>query len=109
MGTKASKRTKKMTHIVSVDGVDIAKCTQHETADGNIYFPPESLDMQYFKESSLHTTCGWKGKASYYDIVVGDVVLKDAAWYYPNPTTPAAKPLKDHVAFYRNKVDIREA
>ena len=47
-----------------------------------------------------HTTCGWKGVASYYDVVVAGNVNKDAAWYYPDPKSEAAN-IKDYVAFWR--------
>jgi uncharacterized protein (DUF427 family) len=52
------------------------------------------------RESATHTTCGWKGVASYYDVVVGDAVNKDACWYYPTPKA-GAEEVKDRVAFWR--------
>ena len=48
------------------------------------------LRKEFFRPSETHTTCGWKGIASYYDIVVGSETNRDAAWYYPE-TKPAAK------------------
>ncbi len=48
----------------------------------------------------MHTTCPWKGVASYYDVVVDGETNADAAWYYPAPKD-AAKHIKDHVAFWR--------
>ena len=66
--------------------------------EGNIYFPPDSVRREYFRESETHTTCPWKGEASYYDIVVKGDVNEDAAWYYPDPKD-AAKYIKGYVAF----------
>lgn len=66
--------------------------------EGNHYFPPGSVKREYLQETEYHSTCHWKGLASYYDIVVGDKVNKDAAWYYPQPNEGATH-LKDHVAF----------
>jgi uncharacterized protein (DUF427 family) len=43
--------------------------------------------------------CPWKGTASYYDVVIGEQVLTNAAWYYPEPKDAAAE-IKDHIAFY---------
>jgi uncharacterized protein (DUF427 family) len=80
--------------------VVVAQADRFETVEGNIYFPPESLEMQYFKASSTHTTCGWKGTASYYDVVVGAKVNRDAAWYYPEPKQAAAN-ITGYVAFWR--------
>ena len=68
--------------------------------EGNHYFPAESLNRQYFRESSTHSLCPWKGEASYYDVVVDGEVNKDAAWYYPEPKE-AAKEIKGRVAFWK--------
>jgi uncharacterized protein (DUF427 family) len=64
------------------------------------YFPPDSINREYFRESNTHTTCPWKGQASYYDVVVGGEANKDAAWYYPEPNE-AAKQIKNYVAFWK--------
>ena len=88
-------------------GTVIAQSDKFETVEGNKYFPPEALDPQYFRHSATHTTCGWKGVASYYDVVVGEQVNKDAAWFYPEPKS-AAKNITGHVAFWRG-VQIVEA
>lgn len=68
--------------------------------EGNHYFPPQSINQEYFRESSKHTTCYWKGVASYYDVVVQGNVNREAAWYYPNPK-PAAGDIAGYVAFWR--------
>ena len=58
-----------------------------------------------FRPSATHTTCPWKGVASYYDVAVGDSVNRDAAWYYPEPSK-AAERVRDRIAFWRGvKVD----
>ncbi len=82
------------------NGVTLAESHHCEVVEGNQYFPPDSINRQYFQESSTHTTCPWKGLASYYTIVVNGKENKDAAWYYPAPKD-AAKQIKDHVAFWR--------
>ena len=68
--------------------------------EGNHYFPAGSLNGQYFRESSSHSICPWKGEASYYDVAVEGEVNKDAAWYYPEPKE-AAKEIKGRVAFWK--------
>lgn len=68
--------------------------------EGNHYFPPSAIKREYFKPSSTHTTCPWKGEASYYDVVVNGETNKDAAWYYPEPKEDA-KQIKGHVAFWK--------
>ena len=78
----------------------IAQTERFETVEGNIYFPPESLDIPYFLPSGNRSICPWKGEASYYDIVVGGQINKDGAWYYPAPK-PAAANIAGYVAFWR--------
>lgn len=78
----------------------LAESDKTEVVEGNHYFPPDAINREYFSESQTHTTCPWKGEASYYDVVVNGEVNRDAAWYYPEPK-PAAINIKDHVAFWR--------
>ena len=80
--------------------VVLAESDRCEVVDGNQYFPADSLNMEYFKPSSTHTTCGWKGVASYYNVEVNGENNQDAAWYYPEPKD-AAKQIKGHIAFWR--------
>ena len=68
--------------------------------EGNHYFPTDSINRQFFRESRTQTLCPWKGEASYYDVVVDGEVNRDAAWYYPEPK-PAAAEIRDRVAFWR--------
>jgi uncharacterized protein (DUF427 family) len=77
----------------------LAESDKTVIVEGNHYFPPESLHKEFFRPSETHTTCGWKGVASYYDVVVGDEVNRDAAWFYPE-TKPAAKEVEGRVAFW---------
>ncbi len=78
----------------------IAESASTEVVEGNHYFPPDSVNKDMLRPSDTRSTCPWKGLAHYYDVVVGDEVNKDAAWYYPEPKE-AAKQIKDHVAFWQ--------
>jgi uncharacterized protein (DUF427 family) len=78
----------------------IAQSDDTIVVEGNHYFPPEAINKEYFKESATHTTCPWKGEASYFDVVVEDRVNKDAAWYYPQPKEAAGE-IKNHIAFWK--------
>ncbi|AKT40130.1 DUF427 domain-containing protein [Chondromyces crocatus] len=82
------------------EGTVLAESDTFEEVEGNVYFPPASLVRAHFQESATHTTCPWKGVASYYDVVVDGKVNKDAAWVYREPKE-AAKEIEDHVAFWR--------
>ncbi|HEY1690143.1 MAG TPA: DUF427 domain-containing protein [Solirubrobacteraceae bacterium] len=81
-------------------GVTIAESDDTVVVEGNHYFPRESVRSEYLRDSDTHTTCPWKGEASYFGVAVDDEVNEDAAWYYPDPK-PAAAEIKDHVAFWR--------
>ena len=81
------------------NGAVIAVSADTVVVEGNNYFPPESLNWEYFRPSSTHTLCGWKGEASYLDVVVDGKVNSDAAWYYPDPK-PAAARITGRVAFW---------
>jgi len=81
-------------------GAVVAESDRVEIVENNVYFPPNAVNRELLRESATHTTCPWKGLASYYDVVVGDAVNKDAAWYYPAPSD-AAKQITGYVAFWR--------
>ncbi len=81
-------------------GVVIAESDAGVVVEGNYYFPADSVRREYLKESGTHTTCPWKGEASYYHVAVPGRKVEDAAWYYPSPKEAASK-IKDHVAFWK--------
>ncbi|NQX76347.1 DUF427 domain-containing protein [Gilvibacter sp.] len=78
----------------------IAESDNTVVVEGNHYFPPSAIKSEFFKDSQTHTTCPWKGEASYYSLSVNGAENPDAAWYYPNPKD-AASEIKDHVAFWK--------
>ena len=78
----------------------IAQSDATIVVEGNHYFPPDTVRPAHLRASATHTTCGWKGIASYYDVVVSDAVNRDAAWYYPAPKD-AATNIAGYVAFWR--------
>jgi uncharacterized protein (DUF427 family) len=84
-------------------GAVIAESDRTLVVEGNHYFPPESIRREHLRPSATHTTCAWKGVASYYDVLVGEAVNRDAAWFYPEPKDAAAE-IRDHVAFWRGVV-----
>jgi uncharacterized protein (DUF427 family) len=81
-------------------GSVLAESEKYEVVEGNVYFPPEAVKPERFQASTTHTTCSWKGIASYYDVVVDGQVNKDAAWYYPEPKD-AARNIRGYVAFWK--------
>jgi len=82
------------------NGQVLAESDKTIVVENNHYFPSDSIKKEFFQESNTHTTCGWKGEASYYTIVVDGKENKDAAWYYPN-TKEAANNIKGYIAFWK--------
>ena len=78
----------------------LAESDDTVVVEGNHYFPAASLREEYFRESDHHSVCPWKGTASYLDVVVGDAVNAQAAWYYPQPKDAAAQ-IAGRVAFWK--------
>lgn len=102
------RQNRGMTKAVA-HGVTIASSDDTRIVEGNHYFPPDSVRKEFFRPTETHTTCPWKGRASYYTVAVGDTdPLIDAAWYYPEPKSRAAE-IKDYIAFYGNKVEILDS
>lgn len=85
-----------------LNGTVLAQSDRCERVEGNYYFPPESVNKEYFQQSNTHTSCPWKGQASYYTINIDGEQVKDGAWYYPN-AKERAKNIEGYVAFYKNK------
>jgi uncharacterized protein (DUF427 family) len=82
------------------NGAVIAESDDIVTVEGNAYFPAAALNRALTADSTTHTTCGWKGVASYYDLVVDGQTNKDAVWYYPAPIKGAEK-VAGRVAFWK--------
>lgn len=81
------------------NGVVVAESDDTVVVEGNHYFPRHDVRGELLLPSDKHTTCSWKGVASYFSIQAGDYINRDAAWYYPDPLAEAAM-VKDRVAFW---------
>ena len=81
-------------------GAVLAESDDCVVVEGNQYFPPVAVRPEHLRASATHTTCPWKGVASYYDVVVDGEVNPDAAWYYEDPK-PAATAIRGRIAFWR--------
>ncbi|MBD1929840.1 DUF427 domain-containing protein [Trichocoleus sp. FACHB-90] len=82
------------------NGAILAESDRTEVVENNHYFPADTINREYFKESNTHTSCPWKGQASYYTIEVDGQVNKDAAWYYPQ-AKDKAKNIEGYIAFWK--------
>jgi uncharacterized protein (DUF427 family) len=82
------------------NGATLARSDATVVVENNHYFPADSIHAEYFVDSDTHSTCPWKGEASYKTIQVDGQENPDAAWYYPEPKEAAAN-IKDHYAFWK--------
>jgi uncharacterized protein (DUF427 family) len=72
------------------------------------YIPQKDVDMTLLKRTDHHTYCPYKGDCSYYSIRLGGERSVDAVWTYEAPYAAVAA-IKDHVAFYADRVDAIDA
>lgn len=84
----------------------VAQSNECVIIEGNYYFPLDSIQKDYFCDSTTSTHCPWKGNASYFHLEVNGEMNYDCAWHYKNPSEKASH-IKDYVAFW-NGVDIQK-
>ena len=70
-----------------------------------LYVPREDVAMALLDPSERHTTCPWKGEASYFSLSTPEVRLEDAVWSYERPKA-GAEAIAGHLAFYSDKVRV---
>ena len=81
------------------NGTVVAESEDVEIVEGNVYFPPQAIEMRHLHPTDHSTVCGWKGTASYYSVQAGGEIAENAAWTYHEPKPEAAN-IRDYVAFY---------
>jgi uncharacterized protein (DUF427 family) len=96
---QSSERSGARRYRATWNGAVVAESDATVVVEGNHYFPIGEVRTEHLQASDSHTVCHWKGVASYYDVVVGDNVNRDAAWFYPDPSK-LAEPIKGRVAFW---------
>lgn len=104
-------------YVAKVAGVTVARSARalilQEEKGGKayppvVYFPCADVAAESLLPSGHHTHCPIKGEASYFTLQVNGKWLGNAAWTYPAPL-PQAAAVKDHIAFYPDKVSVEKA
>jgi uncharacterized protein (DUF427 family) len=95
--------------VVSVGGQVVADTRdaltlQESTYPAVQYIPRKDVDMSLLERTDHSTYCPYKGECSYYSIPAGGNKSINAVWSYETPY-PAVAEIKDHLAFYPNRVD----
>jgi uncharacterized protein (DUF427 family) len=98
--------------VVTLAGTKIADTTdaltlRESTYPGVQYVPRKDVDMSLLERTDNATYCPYKGDASYYTIKNGDAALDNSVWTYEQPHD-AVSDIKDHLAFYADRVEITE-
>eukprot|EP01089_Gocevia_fonbrunei_P011702 TRINITY_DN2548_c0_g1_i8.p2 TRINITY_DN2548_c0_g1~~TRINITY_DN2548_c0_g1_i8.p2 ORF type:complete len:108 (+),score=21.24 TRINITY_DN2548_c0_g1_i8:55-378(+) len=89
-----------MAHKATWNGKVIAESDTVEVVEGNKYFPASSIKKEFYEPSSHTSVCGWKGTATYHNVVVDGKTNANAAWCYADPKT-AANNIKGYLAFWK--------
>ena len=82
------------------NGAVIADSDATVVVEGNHYFPRDSVNPAFLRDSATTSVCPWKGTAHYHSVVADGAMNADAAWYYPDPK-PAAADIRDRIAFWK--------
>jgi uncharacterized protein (DUF427 family) len=69
------------------------------------YLPRDDVRAELLRPSDSHTTCPFKGEASYWSVEVGGAIHRDIVWSYEDPI-PAAEGIANLMCFYNEKVDL---
>jgi len=69
------------------------------------YLPFEAVRTEFFEASDATSVCPYKGRARYWSVRVGDTVIRDVAWSYPDPI-PENPKVRDLVAFFQERIDL---
>jgi uncharacterized protein (DUF427 family) len=71
------------------------------------YIPRDDVDLSLLEASTEQSYCPYKGEAGYFSIRVGDKFAENAIWTYEAPYDSVSE-IKDHVAFYLDRIDSFE-
>ena len=95
--------------VVLFGGIEIARTSRAvrvlETSHPpGFYLPPNDIALDKLEPVAGKSFCEWKGSATYFDVVVGDLRSRRAAWSYPEPLSGFDE-IGDFVSFYPARVD----
>ena len=98
----------------TLNGIVIAEASEDEVIhiEGNVYFPPSSVNAEFLTTSPTPYTCPWKGECQYFTVTVEGQPLPDRAWSYPTPYASGiervGKDFSNYVAFWK-EVQVSKA
>jgi len=96
-------RARYMSHVIadSDNALILDEAGYHPVA----YFPLEDVSMEYFSRSDRRSHCPYKGRASYFSVLMDGDLAEDAAWSYEDPY-PAMEAIRGRIAFFPHPVEV---
>lgn len=86
----------------------LAKSSNYEAVEGNLYFHPQDVEMKFLIPSKNNYTCDWKGDGTYFHLMIDNKIRKlNFAWQILNPKF-SAEIIKGLIGFKREKNLIME-
>lgn len=104
----ANKRMQVLVNGEVIADSDRALVMDEARHDPVAYFPRSDVQMDKLTRTDHQTYCPYKGDATYYSIAAGPASQENAVWSYEQPF-PAMEQIREFLAFYPGKVDIRDA
>ena len=101
-------RTSKLQMLLTRDLLADSRRTKMLVETGlppRFYFPPEDVHTELLVPSGKRTRCAYKGSAAYWHVRIGDRLIEDLVWTYPDPQHDG-EPVRDLLAFFNERVDI---
>ena len=68
------------------------------------YLPPDDIETKVLHPESGESWCEWKGRATYWSLVLPDRIIERVAWSY-GKAWPGYEAIRDHIAFYPTRID----
>jgi len=94
-----SRRIRIIHHGVTLANTSAAVRTLETSHPPTYYIPQADIDTSLLTRTDRTSFCEWKGHAVYWTVTIGNSVLHDVGWSYPEPTRGFLA-LRDHIAFY---------
>jgi len=106
LGSIYRVKAKQRLATASINEVVLAESDKYEMVESNVYFPPNSVNWQYFRKSGDNIISPVIGEGIFYTVIVEGTEGINAAWSFPEPAEEFAD-IKDYVAFGYGEVDLR--
>jgi len=100
----SSRRVRVLVAGEVVAETDRPKLLSETGLPNRFYIHPRDVRRELLEPSARHTTCAYKGVASYHALAVGNRRIEDGAFFYPEPVDGAQK-VRDHLCFYGEGIE----